>query len=69
MELFAASQALEFKLPLKPGAGSKIAYNLVREVVPFLTEDTVLYKEFEKIEQQTDTIIKEIEKSVGEITV
>ncbi len=38
-EILAACQALEFRKPLEPGEGTRLAYALVREVVPALQRD------------------------------
>ncbi|GHO44266.1 histidine ammonia-lyase [Ktedonospora formicarum] len=42
IELLCAAQMLEFRLPLKPGAGVQIAYQNVRAYVAKLEEDRVL---------------------------
>jgi histidine ammonia-lyase len=39
IELMCAAQALEFRLPLRPGAGVERAYRLLRERIPPLEED------------------------------
>jgi histidine ammonia-lyase len=42
IELLCAAQGLDFKAPLRPGAGVEAARRLVREVVPFAERDVVL---------------------------
>ncbi len=39
IEILCAAQGIDFLKPLKPGWGSSMAHNKVREVVPFLEED------------------------------
>jgi histidine ammonia-lyase len=39
IELLCAAQGLDFRLPLKPGAGALLAHKTVRDVVPHLDED------------------------------
>jgi histidine ammonia-lyase len=39
IELLCAAQGLDFRLPLKPGAGALSAHKAVRDVVPHLDED------------------------------
>jgi histidine ammonia-lyase len=49
IELLAAAEGLEYRLPLQPGRGVKRAYNVVRSLVPRLVEDRVLSYEIQKI--------------------
>jgi len=42
IELLCAAQMLEFRKPLKPGKGVRVAYELVRKYVPMLDQDRVL---------------------------
>lgn len=48
IELLASAQALEFRKEGKKGVGVSKAYNLVREVVPPLVEDRIMYKDINK---------------------
>lgn len=45
IELLAASQAVDFLKPLKPGIGGQTAHRLVRSVSPSLRQDRVLAKD------------------------
>lgn len=47
IEALAASQALDLRAPLEPGAGSRAARDAVREVVPFLEADRELRHDIE----------------------
>ncbi len=49
IEAMVASQALEFRKPLKPGRGPRLLYEKVREVVPPLEKDRYLHHDIEKI--------------------
>jgi histidine ammonia-lyase len=42
IELMCAAQAIDFRLPLRPGRGVATAHGLVRELVPPLDRDRVL---------------------------
>jgi histidine ammonia-lyase len=42
IELLCAAQGLDFRAPLKPGAGVERAHRRVREIVPFAKDDMVL---------------------------
>jgi histidine ammonia-lyase len=49
IELVTAAQALEFHTPLAPGRGVKQAYQIVRKLVPPLTNDRVMSGDIEKV--------------------
>jgi histidine ammonia-lyase len=49
IELMTAAQALDYRAPLAPGRGVKQAYNVVRGLVPPLTEDRATSKDIEEI--------------------
>jgi histidine ammonia-lyase len=51
IELLCAAQMLEFRKPLKPGAGVQIAYDRVRSYVPKLENDRVLSPDIATITQ------------------
>ena len=51
MELMAATQGLEYRLPLKPAREVARAAAVVRETSPALTEDRVLSGEIERLAQ------------------
>ena len=42
IEALCAAQGLDFLLPLKPGKGSLIAYQKIRETIPHIKQDTIL---------------------------
>ncbi len=49
IELLSAAQGIEFRGADKLGKGTKTAYNLIREKVPALKEDRVVYKDIETV--------------------
>lgn len=49
IELLAAAQGLEFRLPLLPGRGVRRAYEIVRASVLPLTQDRALSPDIQKI--------------------
>ena len=55
IELLAAGQGIDFRREVMPGArlgrGTAVAYRLIRERVPFLEQDAVMYPYIEQIRQ------------------
>jgi len=52
MEAFTACQAIDFRPgELTLGSGTGEAYRLIRESVPFIENDTIMYKEMDKVLQ------------------
>ena len=49
IELLAAAQGLDFRLPLQPGLGVKQYYRKIRDRVPHLSCDRALAPDFESI--------------------
>ena len=71
MEFLANTQALDMIAPLKPTAGVKAAYDLIRQQVPFAKEDRIFAKDVEKIRtlMQQNKIIECVEKVTGVLNV
>ena len=72
IELFAAAQGLDLnsrERGYQMGQGTEIAYKKVRSVVPVVKDDRVMYTEFEKVARlvQDHSIVKEVEKVIGEL--
>lgn len=69
IEMFAAAQAFDFRKPLKPGKGTKIAYEVIRDCVPFLEKDRVLYPDINKIADlvRNNTILEAVESKLGDL--
>ncbi|MFH1010834.1 MAG: histidine ammonia-lyase [bacterium] len=70
IEMMSAAQAFDFRKPLKPGKGTRIAYDVIREHVPHLENDRVLYPDINNIAAlvRNSTILHTVEKEVGELS-
>lgn len=67
MEFLSGTQALDMILPLKPAAGVKVAFDVIRKEVPFAKEDRIFANDVEQILKliKNRTIIKAVESEVG----
>ncbi len=67
MELLSACQALDFRRPLEPAAGVKVAYDLIREQVSYAKEDRVFARDIEKIRTliRSNSITNAVMEKVG----
>lgn len=67
VEMMSAAQAYEFHDGRRPGKGTKIAYDLIRQVVPPLVDDRVMYLDIEAITKliEDNTILKAVEEACG----
>jgi histidine ammonia-lyase len=67
MELLSNTQALDMIKPLKPAAGVKVAYDCIREVVPFAETDRIFSKDVKKIHDlmTNKNIVYSVEKVTG----
>ena len=66
IEFLCACQAVDLRGPEKLGKGTKVAYSVVRKVVPKVEEDRILSGDIEKIFQlvRQGRIVDEVEKCV-----
>jgi histidine ammonia-lyase len=55
IELLVAAQALDLRLPVKPGRGAQAAYELIRSRVPTLDRDRELHLDVEKVSALIDS--------------
>ncbi len=55
IEVLCAAQALDFRLPVKPGKGALAAYELVRSKVPHMDRDRELHKDIEAVSNLIDS--------------
>lgn len=71
MEILSACQALDLIAPLKPTAGVKIAFDLVRAKVPFAKEDRIFAKDVIQINNLINSreLISTITKNLGPLEV
>ncbi|HVO74325.1 MAG TPA: histidine ammonia-lyase [Ignavibacteriaceae bacterium] len=66
IELFTAGQAVEFLKPLKCGDGTSIIYNTIREVVPPLIQDRVIYNDIKNVLKiiKNDYLLNSVESRI-----
>jgi len=66
IELMTAAQAIEFLKPLKCGKGTSIVYKRIREVVPPLEKDRIIYDDVKKVLSivKDDSLLNSIEKKI-----
>jgi histidine ammonia-lyase len=71
IEMLAGAQALDFRKPQKPGAGTRIAYDLIREVVPFMEEDRSLHPDIKAVADliKSGKILDAVQDELGELTI
>jgi histidine ammonia-lyase len=69
IELLAACQALEFGDTTKMAPATKIAYDLVRAVVPKLEEDRVMYHDINKVFAlvKSHVLVDKVESTIGQL--
>jgi len=69
IELMAATQALDFRKPMKPGKGTQAAHDAVRRHITHLEEDRPLYNDIIKLAKvvQSGEILEAVEKTVGKL--
>lgn len=67
IEMMAAAQAFDFYKGKKPGRGTRIAHALIREKVPFMKDDRVMYPDIEAIRRliASNTILAAVENELG----
>ena len=69
IEMMSAAQAFDFRQPLEPGRGTRAAYRKIREVVPHLEDDRVLYPDIAKITElvRSGVVVGAVEAAAGEL--
>jgi histidine ammonia-lyase len=69
MEILTACQAIDLRGNIGLGIGSKVAYEIVRNKVPQLLEDRIMYIDINTIEELllSEEIVKSVEEEIGEI--
>ncbi len=69
IELICAAQALEFHHPARPGAGTRRAYEAVRDVIPRLDDDRVLATDLARGAGlvRGGTLLAAVEQAVGSL--
>jgi histidine ammonia-lyase len=71
IEMLTAAQELDFRKPMKPGKGTIIVYDLIREVVPFMEEDRPLHPDIKAISEliRSGKLVRAVEDAVGELEI
>jgi histidine ammonia-lyase len=69
IEMNAAAQAFDFRAPKKPGRGTRVAYDIIRQHVAHLENDRVLYPDINKIIELINSgiILDAVEGEIGEM--
>ncbi|MBM3328569.1 MAG: histidine ammonia-lyase [Calditrichaeota bacterium] len=69
IEMLAAAQALDFRLPLSSGRGTAVAHKTIRQIVSHWDEDRLLYPEIEAVRRLVETgdVVADIETICGEL--
>jgi len=67
IELLAGCQATDFRKNLQPGKGTKPAYRLIRELIPPMEKDRLLYQDIEQMKQliQSRQLLAVVEQAIG----
>ncbi len=67
IELLCGAQAIEFRKPLKPGRGTAVAYELIRQIVPKLEEDRPLQYDINHLTEfiRSGKLLQAVEQTVG----
>jgi histidine ammonia-lyase len=72
IEMLCAAQAYDLLTennPLKAGKGTREAYKIIREKIPYLDKDRVLSKDIDAMVSllRSEAIVKGVEEAVGEL--
>ncbi len=69
IELICAAQGIDFHEPLKCGKGTNAAYSLIRENIPHLTEDRILYDDIQTSLDllRENKILDHVEERIGKL--
>ncbi|OWZ85044.1 histidine ammonia-lyase [Natranaerobius trueperi] len=69
VELLCACQALDLRKPRKPGKGTKKAFEIIREEIPYLDQDREISPDIEKVAEiiASGKLVKAVEEVVGKL--
>jgi histidine ammonia-lyase len=67
IEIMTAVQGIDFLSPMRPGIGTKAAYDYLRAIVPHLDEDRVLAPDIQTVRQTIvdQTLLNTVEQAAG----
>lgn len=71
IELLAGAQAMDYLAPLTGGSGSRVAFETVREQVPFLERDAELTDDLRKLRTiiEDGALVSRVERVTGDLLV
>lgn len=69
MELLGACQGIDLRGNKGLGLGSRIAYDIIREVIPTLKEDRIMNLDIDKCDEivKSGEIVRKVEEEIGEL--
>ena len=69
IELMAGAQAIEFRKPLEPGRGTRVAYDLIREHVEPMVEDRPVQYDINRLGElvRSGELLAAVEAEVGRL--
>ncbi len=69
IEILSACQGIDFSKPLRPGAGTKAAYDRFRQEVPYIEKDVFLYPLMDQAISmvRSGSIVEAVEEKIGEL--
>jgi histidine ammonia-lyase len=69
IEMMSAAQAMEFHEDRRPGAGTAVAYDLIRTKVPPLVDDRVMYHDIDALCAMVASgeIVEAVEAAIGDL--
>jgi histidine ammonia-lyase len=69
IELMSGAQSIDFRKPLKPGKGTRAAYDVIRKYVDYMEEDRPLYPDINKLTEvvKSGEILDAVEEAVGSL--
>jgi len=69
MELLAACQAIDLRGKKTLGKGTEVAYNIIRECIPEVEEDRVMYKDINTCEDiiKSNEILNKVQEKIGNL--
>ena len=69
MEILAACQSIDLREEKALGQGTEIVYRIIRENIPALEEDRVMYKDLDRCNEilKSNILLEEVERSIGKL--
>ncbi|MFZ1731469.1 MAG: histidine ammonia-lyase [Bacteroidota bacterium] len=69
VEFMTAAQALDFHLPMGLGRGTRVAHNIIRQSVPHLDADRLMFEDLRRTAElvQKNTILENVESTIGNL--